>query len=95
MKINVFERYNDDKGEVVENTLEMWPVDAREAVRHDPKRYSTTPFASADAKGKPPQSHKVEKRSDGSWAVELHGKEIKGDLTKAAAEKLAAELDAA
>lgn len=95
MKITVFERFDDGEGNVVQNSHQMWPVDAREAVRNDPARYSTAPFASAEAKGKPPQSHKVEKRGDGTYAVELHGKEVKGDMTKDEAKRLAAELDAA
>lgn len=94
MKITVFERYENDKGDLVEGSHEMWPIDAREAVRNDPSRYSTHPFASAEAAGRPPQSHKVVKRDDGTYAVELHGKELKDGLTKDEAKKLAAELDA-
>jgi hypothetical protein len=85
MKVTVYERHKNEKGDAVEASHSMWPVDAREAVRNDPDRYSMAPL----------QAHKAVKRSDGTYAVELHGKEIKDGLSKAEATKLASELDAA
>lgn len=48
MKVKVYEQYEDEKGNVVNDEHDMWSVDAREAVSNGKGRFSLQPFAKTD-----------------------------------------------
>ncbi|PVE25430.1 hypothetical protein DC522_05920 [Microvirga sp. KLBC 81] len=96
-KVKVYERFKDDKGNVVEAVHEMWAVDAREAVQNGGGRFSTSPFSDekATADNSLSDELKVVHRGRGSYSVMRGETELHEGLTKEEAEKKLEELKAA
>jgi hypothetical protein len=58
MKTTVYEQYKTEKGEIVNDSHEMYTVDAREAVKNGKGRFSLQPFVKAEKPAKAKDSDK-------------------------------------